>query len=363
MNDYRKAMALVVTVVLIGVILVLVNPAEIRNDLSTPDPELERPEPAPVVTPSVPVHADTMRDAFRLAGEAVWMLVPAKERNRTQPAGVGVMLDRGIFIAAYHGPGEIGRLSSMQAVRGGKVLDLALLARVPDVKLAIYAPARPDVPGVVLDDGSGSQPGDPLILVEAAFEAGPVPLDFGQTIVGARFYHEHSPGLAAWESIRFQRGPGRQRPALLFTRQGALAGLQVLPEGRDVFEESGGFATALGTAHLLWALDTLERNGRLVRGYVGLRLKEADPGDTWQLRLSTTGRTVDQIVTGSPADLAGLKAGDQLVEVNGAPLNGPGDWRRLVYYSVPGTRIALKYLRGEELRETVVTVIEHPQGR
>ena len=100
----------------------------------------------------------------------------------------------------------------------------------------------------------------------------------------------------------------------------------------------------------------LMSEGRFRRAYIGIA------GDARPLppRLATAlGRTrgveVVQVVEGSPADRAGLRPEDLIVEVGGSPVGGVDDLQRLMAGDLIGRTVSVRVLRrGDELEVELV---------
>ncbi len=72
--------------------------------------------------------------------------------------------------------------------------------------------------------------------------------------------------------------------------------------------------------------------------------------------------TIGDVVTGSPADKAGLKKGDMIIAANDREIREPGDLVSLVQGSKPGDTVVLSVRRAEAEKpvEITVTLGEHP---
>jgi S1-C subfamily serine protease len=100
----------------------------------------------------------------------------------------------------------------------------------------------------------------------------------------------------------------------------------------------------------------LMSEGRFRRAYIGIA------GDSRPLppRLASAlgrkrGVEVVQVVEGSPADRAGLRAEDLIVEVGGSPVAGVDDLQRLMAGDVIGRTVSARVLRrGDELEVELV---------
>ncbi len=113
-------------------------------------------------------------------------------------------------------------------------------------------------------------------------------------------------------------------------------------------------------------IQQLEKDGRIRRGFLGIGLAPLTPDVAEQLGLGDTeGVIVSQIMRGGPADKAGLKPYDIIVEFNGKKLAGPGDLQVSVGDTDVGRKVAVKVLRfdDERTKKTLnleVTLAENP---
>jgi serine protease Do len=75
-----------------------------------------------------------------------------------------------------------------------------------------------------------------------------------------------------------------------------------------------------------------------------------------QLQAQESGVTVKEVVTGSPAEKAGLQVEDVVLRFNGKPIEGLQDFVLKVAGSKPGTRVTIEVRRGEETKKIHVTL-------
>jgi S1-C subfamily serine protease len=72
------------------------------------------------------------------------------------------------------------------------------------------------------------------------------------------------------------------------------------------------------------------------------------------MTMTPAGVVAEEIVGNAPADKAGMRAGDRIIEIEGAPVNTPRDVQRAVLRHRIGDTIELKIVRGDE--EQVVSI-------
>ncbi|NPB05214.1 MAG: Do family serine endopeptidase [Aquificae bacterium] len=121
-----------------------------------------------------------------------------------------------------------------------------------------------------------------------------------------------------------------------------------------------GFAIPINLAK--WVAEQLIEHGRVVRGWLGVVVQELTPAVAEALGLDH-GVIVLKVVPGSPADRAGLKPGDIILEVNGKPVRDATQLQFEVMKTPPGTELKLTVLRGEKKLELTAVVGEMPSPR
>ncbi len=150
----------------------------------------------------------------------------------------------------------------------------------------------------------------------------------------------------------------------LINMQGEVVGVN-----SAIFSQSGGnigigFAIPMDLAKKI--VDQLKKNGRVVRGWLGIRAQDVSPQLAASLGLSRTSgvmAVVTEVAENSPAAEAGVKSGDVILEFNGKPLPKSQDLPSLVADTPPGQKITLKIAREKNEQTVAVRVGELPEER
>jgi len=110
------------------------------------------------------------------------------------------------------------------------------------------------------------------------------------------------------------------------------------------------------------ALDSLLKNGRIVRGYLGVNMSDITVEIARMMSLpDTSGALVIDVLSGSPAEKAGLQPGDVIKRFNGQPIADFRALRSRVAESDIGAKVELGVLRkGQEMTISAI-VTETPQ--
>lgn len=137
----------------------------------------------------------------------------------------------------------------------------------------------------------------------------------------------------------------------LFDLDGDVIGVVTAIETKSGVSEGLGFAIAMD-AYTQRIVNTLVTGKPVQYGYLGLRPMDPAPGTRGEQFLrglgvapGTKGVIVEYVDAGLPADQAGLKRGDVLIEYNGVHLENADQLYRLVGATPVGATAVLRYLR------------------
>jgi len=121
-----------------------------------------------------------------------------------------------------------------------------------------------------------------------------------------------------------------------------------------------GFAVPINMAKE--AYEQLVKTGKVVRGYLGIGYREIDPDMAASLGLKedTKGVVVNELKEGSPADKAGLKVYDVIVEFEGQPVEKGTEFLNRVSKLEPGTKVQIVVLRDGKREKVTATLGTRP---
>jgi serine protease Do len=137
--------------------------------------------------------------------------------------------------------------------------------------------------------------------------------------------------------------PGNSGGALVNTK-GELIGINSAIASHTGSYEGYGFAIPINLAKKV--LNDIQKYGSVKRGYVGVSFTELNPDIAEQLKTKVTnGLYVRDLVPNGGAELAGIKAGDVIVKVDGNPVYESSDLQERVGELKPGDKLKLTVLR------------------
>jgi S1-C subfamily serine protease len=253
----------------------------------------------------------------------------------------------------------------------GKSVAAQVVGEDPQDDLAVLKAAATNLQPIAFGDSSKAQVGEFAIAVGN-------PLGLQQTatfgIVSAlnRTASEEPDGPAAVLTGLIQTSapinPGNSGGALV-DLQGALIGIPTLGE---TSQQSGASVSGIGFAipsnRVKYVAQQLIQNGHLTssgQGFLGIQGRDVTPDLAAADNLSVqqgvliVGFAADAAGQ-SPAQQAGLQAGDVIAAVDGQPIADEGALAAALLNRAPGTQVSLSIVRGTSQHTVTVTLGERP---
>jgi serine protease DegS len=154
--------------------------------------------------------------------------------------------------------------------------------------------------------------------------------------------------------------PGNSGGALV-TARGDLIGINTA-----IFSRSGG---SLGIGFAIPAqlaeqvLSSIIEHGHVIRGWLGVEAQMLTPQLAESFGLaSTAGAIIAGVLRGGPADRAGLKPADIVLELDDQPVQDSQTLLRLITERRPGETLKIEGLRSGHAFRAEATVAERPAG-
>ncbi|MCB0327375.1 MAG: Do family serine endopeptidase [Bdellovibrionales bacterium] len=226
-----------------------------------------------------------------------------------------------------------------------------------DVALLKVDPKGKKLRSVILGDSDAMKVGEIAIAIGNPFG---LSYSVTQGIISAK---ERSIGIVGQYDDFIQTdasiNPGNSGGPLL-NLYGEVIGINtaILASGQGI-----GFAIPINLAKQI--LLQLKESGRVVRGQLGVMVQKVTHDLVKALELqSKKGALVAQVVEGSPADKAGLKAGDVIVKYDGKEVK---DWHKLpimVAASKVGKEVEIEVIRDGKTKkiQSQITELEDEQS-
>jgi serine protease Do len=140
----------------------------------------------------------------------------------------------------------------------------------------------------------------------------------------------------------------------LINMKGEVVGINtaILAEGKGI-----GFAIPVNMAKEI--IPQLEDKGHVTRGWLGVSIQDMTPELSKSMGLKETkGALVAEVVSGSPAEKAGIEQGDVITEFNGKAVIDSKDLPRIVASTPVGKTVTVKLSREGKAMERQVKLGE-----
>jgi serine protease Do len=285
--------------------------------------------------------------------------------RREQVLGSGVIISPdGYILTANHVVDGADQIKI--AVTGNKKEYTAkVVGTDPPTDVAVLKIDAKDLPAITLGDSDQLEVGDIVLAIGNPFgisAAGQTP-SVTMGIVSALGRHGQSIEGGTYDYEDFIQtdaaiNPGNSGGALV-DAEGRLIGINTAIESSTEGNEGVGFAVPINLARHV--VERLIHGGKVSRGYLGVMPQDVTPDLAAQFNLpSSNGALVGDVESGTPAEKAGIKAGDVIVEFNGNKITDAHDLLMAVSDCSPGTKATVKIVRNGETRTVNVTLAERP---
>jgi putative serine protease PepD len=135
----------------------------------------------------------------------------------------------------------------------------------------------------------------------------------------------------------------------LLDASGKVVGVNVQIDSNSDGSEGVGFSTPIDTVKSV--ADTLISGGKVQHAYLGIQVSDT---------ANSGGAKVSSVVSGSPADKAGLKAGDVITAVDAKQISTADDLTAVVNNYKPGDKATIKITSGGSTKSITVTFGTRP---
>jgi len=272
---------------------------------------------------------------------------PRKYQERGQGSGF-IISEDGFILTNNHVVGEADKITV--TLQDGRKLDAEVVGTDSKSDVAVIKVEADNLPVIELGDSDKLEVGEWVIAIGSPFG-----LDATVTVGVVSAKGRGNVGIADYEDFiqtDAAINPGNSGGPLL-NLEGKAVGLNTA-----IFSRSGGymgigFAIPINMAKAI--KNQLVESGKVTRGYLGIRMEDvkAELAEYFELK-PNQGVSVLQIFSDSPADEAGLKAGDIILEMDEKKIEGSQQFKNAVAMIEPGTKVTLLIFRdGKELKKKV----------
>ena len=280
-------------------------------------------------------------------------------QRRTQSSGSGVIVDanRGLILTNNHVIANADQISVR--LTDGRSLSAKLVGTDPETDIAVIQVKAQGLTALKLANSDGARVGDFVLAIGN-------PFGLGQTVTSGivSALARSGLGITKYDDLiqtDASINPGNSGGALV-TLAGELLGINTA-----IYSQSGGnigigFAIPIKMASQV--MEQLVQFGEVKRGYLGAEMQNLDPELAAAFGIEGRGGAVlVNIVPGSQAEQAGLRAGDVVTGINGKPVRDASDLRNRIALMRVGDSLKLEVVRdGKRLEVASAVGARTPQG-
>jgi len=233
----------------------------------------------------------------------------------------------------------------------GQTKKARLVGADEQVDLAVLKIDEPGVKPLKLADSDMVQPGDFVLAIGN-------PLGFEETvtdgIISSKGRPNRSDAFAGLLQTNAAINPGNSGGPLINIR-GEVIGINTAIASTTGGSQGLGFAIPSNTVHM--ALESLLKQGRIIRGYLGIQTGPLQRGTSGS---DTGGVTVGEVLSGSPAEQAGLQPGDVIQKFDGHEVQNLRALRTLVAQAPLDKQVELQVIRDGKPLTVKTQIKEQP---
>ncbi|MGC8743474.1 MAG: DegQ family serine endoprotease [Verrucomicrobiia bacterium] len=280
--------------------------------------------------------------------------IPRERREQSLGSGVIVSED-GYILTNNHvvdGADEI----KVALADEKTVLDAKVIGADPQTDIAVVKVDGSKLPAITIGDSDKLEVGDVVLAIGN-------PFGVGQTVTYGIVSAKGRSGMGIVDYEDFIQtdasiNPGNSGGALVDI-DGRLVGINTAILSRTGGNQGIGFAVPINLAR--YVMERIITEGKVKRGYLGVYIQPVTPELAKEFKLGDqSGALVGEVTPKSPAEAAGLKDGDVIVEFNGKKVVDSKHLRLMVAQTPPGTKVNIKIIRDGKEKTITATLDELP---
>lgn len=243
------------------------------------------------------------------------------------------------------------------ALSDGRKLTAKVVGTDPDTDLALIKVDADNLPAITFASSDKLNVGDVVLAIGNPFGVGQTVTQgivsaLGRTHLGINIYENF---IQTDASIN----PGNSGGALIDT-EGNLVGINSAIYSRSGGSMGIGFAIPATLARQV--TEQIVAQGNVTRGWIGIEAQDITPELAESFRLKRAqGALIAGVLRTSPADKAGLRAGDILLAIEGKPVIDSGTMLNLIAALKPGQRATIQIARAEAVMNIPIVIGKRPK--
>lgn len=321
------------------------HPQADQTSVST-DPDLSTVEVVQILTPSV----------VQIVTETVTMGF-ANQTIPSRGVGTGVIIDEGGYILTNNHVID-GAVSITVTLNNGISAPAELVGGDFSTDLAIIRIEVEDLSAAQLGDSSELQVGEDVIAIGHALglEGGPTVSKGVVSAIGRSIDTDNQTTIVDLIQTDASINPGNSGGPLV-NNMAEVVGINTA-----IIEGSQGIGFSINIDDAKVVASQLIETGYVNRGFLGVTPVNLTPGIAEQLGLPITqGVILARVLSGTPAEIAGLKPEDVIVKLGDEDIANNGELSKFLIAHLPGETIDVVIVRGRAELTTSITLGERPR--
>ena len=274
-----------------------------------------------------------------------------KRKFQRRGLGSGIIVDpQGYILTNNHVVENADEITVRLA--DGREFDAEVIGGDPPTEIAVIRIKATNLPAARLGDSKKMEVGDWVLAIGS-------PFGLEQTVTSGIISAtgRHGVGITDYENFiqtDAAINPGNSGGPLV-NMNGEVIGVNTAIASRSGGYMGIGFAVPIDMAREV--MKRLREKGTVVRGWlgVGIQLLTKDMAESMKLK-DSEGVLVSEVFDDGPADKAGIKVGDVILEFNRKRATGPAELQSAVAWTEPGSQAEVLILRDGKRRTLKVKV-------
>jgi len=283
---------------------------------------------------------------------------PGAQARRSTNLGSGVIVSaQGHILTNSHVVDAADEIEV--ALADGRRGPAKVVGTDPDTDIAVLRIDLPSLPAITFGRSEQVRVGDVVLAIGNPFGVGQtvtlgIVSALGRSQLGINTFENFIQTDAAIN-------PGNSGGALVDTA-GNLIGINTAIYSRTPGGASLGIGFAIPVSTVRQIMEQIVKTGAVARGWIGIGVQDMSRELAESFKLpDLRGALVTDVFRGTPAEAAGLRAGDILVEIDSQPVSDSAAVLKLIAGLAPGSRARLKLVRDGKPSELAVTVGLRPR--
>ena len=324
---------------------------------SSPSSTVTTAAPATTIQPAAKVTtSSTLNQIYAQATPGVVDITVTETSNNggfgqqsTQAEGTGFVYDtKGDIVTAAH---VVDGANSIKVhFKDGKTVTASLVGKDDSTDTAVIKVNvdSSELHPLAIGSSAAVQPGDEAVAIGSPFGLTETMTAGIISAVGRTITAPNNFSISGAIQTDAPINHGNSGGPLLNT-SGQVIGVNVQIDSESNGSEGVGFATPIDTVK--GVADTLISGGKVQHAYLGIQVSDTT---------ANGGAKVNSVVSGSPADKAGLQAGDVITAVGGTQISTADELTAAVNVYKPGDKATLKVNRNGTTKSISVTFGTRP---